>query len=258
MQNQKLENLLNLALSATKEERMKSSQLNVGYNTEEKNWELIIKFSGDLSAVLGEDIPKVELLNQFAIIRIPESRIEELSRNPQIEFVEKPKRLFFAVNQGKSASCMTSVQSQFSPLGMPLTGKGILVACVDSGIDYSQFTGYIEVISFLGDICTYLIRFCASSHCKTTHCYQYQQCCYFSFHHLFLRIACICHFLVHIFVKFLLITVVCILCIDTITAHRSRYKTFVPFSLYQSTSFFLQTLSKCAIPVIIMFSSSLS
>lgn len=36
MQNQKLENLLNLALSATKEERMKSSQLNVGYNTEEK------------------------------------------------------------------------------------------------------------------------------------------------------------------------------------------------------------------------------
>ena len=52
--------------------------------------------------------------------------------------MEKPKRLFFAVNQGKSASCMTSVQSQFSPLGMPLTGKGILVACVDSGIDYSH------------------------------------------------------------------------------------------------------------------------
>lgn len=138
MQNQKLENLLNLALSATKEERMKSSQLNVGYNTEEKNWELIIKFSGDLSAVLGEDIPKVELLNQFAIIRIPESRIEELSRNPQIEFVEKPKRLFFAVNQGKSASCMTAVQSEFSPLGEALTGEGVLVACIDSGIDYSH------------------------------------------------------------------------------------------------------------------------
>ena len=100
MQNQKLENLLNLALSSTQEEREKSPQLNVGYNTEEKTWELIIKYSGNLEAVLGEDIPKVELLNQFAIIRIPESRIEELSRNPQIEFVEKPKRLFFAVNQG--------------------------------------------------------------------------------------------------------------------------------------------------------------
>ena len=91
-----------------------------------------------MSAVLGEDIPKVELLNQFAIIRIPESRIEELSRNPQIEFVEKPKRLFFAVNQGRSASCMTAVQSEFSPLGEPLTGEGVLVACIDSGIDYSH------------------------------------------------------------------------------------------------------------------------
>ena len=88
--------------------------------------------------MLGEDIPKVELLNQFAIIRIPESRIEELSRNPQIEFVEKPKRLFFAVNQGKSASCMTAVQSEFSPLGEALTGEGVLVACIDSGIDYSH------------------------------------------------------------------------------------------------------------------------
>lgn len=138
MQNQKLENLLNLALSSTQEEREKSPQLNVGYNTEEKTWELIVKYSGDLGAVLGDDIPKVELLNQFAIIRVPERRIEELSRNPQIEFVEKPKRLFFAVNQGRSASCMTAVQSEFSPLGEPLTGEGVLVACIDSGIDYSH------------------------------------------------------------------------------------------------------------------------
>lgn len=48
MQNQKLENLLNLALSSTQEEREKSPQLNVGYNTEEKTWELIIKYSGNL------------------------------------------------------------------------------------------------------------------------------------------------------------------------------------------------------------------
>ena len=92
--------------------------------------------------LLGEDIPKVELLNQFAIIRIPESRIEELSRNPQIEFVEKPKRLFFAVNQGKSASCMTAVQSEFSPLGEALTGEGVLVACIEMCIRDSCNTGH--------------------------------------------------------------------------------------------------------------------
>lgn len=138
MEDQKLEDLLNLALSSTPQEREKSPQLNVGYNTEDKTWELIIKYSGNLGEVLGEDIQRVELLNQFAIIRIPESKIEKLSENPQIEFVEKPKRLFFAVNQGRSASCMTAVQSEFSPLGEPLTGEKVLVACIDSGIDYSH------------------------------------------------------------------------------------------------------------------------
>ena len=56
----------------------------------------------------------------------------------EIEYVEKPKSLFFAVSQGRSASCMNAVQSGFSPLGFSLTGKGVLVACVDSGIDYTH------------------------------------------------------------------------------------------------------------------------
>ncbi len=133
MTDQKLENMLNLALDATEAEREKSLQLNVGYDPLEKQWEMIVKYSGDLREVLGDEIPIVELLNGFAILTVPQSLIERLTDYPQIEFIEKPKSLFFAVNQGKSASCMTSVQSQFSPLGMPLTGKGILVACVDSG-----------------------------------------------------------------------------------------------------------------------------
>lgn len=138
MNNQKLENMLNLALNATPQEREKSLQLNVGYAPSEKTWELIVKYSGDLKSVLDEDIQVVELLNEYAILTVPESRISSLTDFPEVEFVEKPKHLFFSVNQGKSASCMTSVQSQFSPLGEPLTGKGVLVACVDSGIDYSH------------------------------------------------------------------------------------------------------------------------
>ena len=48
MQNQKLENLLNLALSATEEEREKSESLNVGYNSDQNTWELIVKYYGSL------------------------------------------------------------------------------------------------------------------------------------------------------------------------------------------------------------------
>lgn len=51
MENQKLENLLNLALSATEAEREKSYILNVGYSREEKTWELIVKYIGESSEV---------------------------------------------------------------------------------------------------------------------------------------------------------------------------------------------------------------
>ena len=138
MKNQKLENLLNLALDATPEELEKSPELGIGYNEVERTWDLIIKYTGNLSQIIGEEVPRAELLNGFAVITLAESKIESLSRLPGIEYVEKPKRLFFAVNQGKSASCMTAVQSRFSPLREALTGKGILVACVDSGIDYTH------------------------------------------------------------------------------------------------------------------------
>ena len=138
MQDQKVENLLNLALDATLEEREKSLQLNVGYDAEDNTWEVLVKYSGDLRRVLGENVGIVELLNGFAILTVPEGQIDTLTDLEEIEYVEKPKSLFFAVSQGRSASCMNTVQSEFSPLGDPLTGKGVLVACVDSGIDYAH------------------------------------------------------------------------------------------------------------------------
>ena len=48
MENQKLENLLNLALEATPRERELSENLQIGYNPEEQTWELIVKHSEPL------------------------------------------------------------------------------------------------------------------------------------------------------------------------------------------------------------------
>ena len=53
MTDQKLENMLNLALDATEAEREKSLQLNVGYDSLESQWEVIVKYSGNLREVLG-------------------------------------------------------------------------------------------------------------------------------------------------------------------------------------------------------------
>lgn len=42
MADQKLDNLLNLALDSTEEERKKSGNLNIGYEERSGNWDIIV------------------------------------------------------------------------------------------------------------------------------------------------------------------------------------------------------------------------
>ena len=80
-------------------------------------------------------IQVVELQNEYAIIRISQSRIDLLSDIPEVEYIEKPKRLFFQIANGKRVSCINEVQdTRF----LNLRGQGVLVAIIDSGIDYEN------------------------------------------------------------------------------------------------------------------------
>lgn len=134
MADQKIENLLNLALNATRREREKSLELDVGYSRDDKEWELIVKYSGTLNELREIGIQVVELSNEFAILTVSESLVERLADFPQIEYVEKPKRLFFQAANGRRVSCVPPVQNPpFS-----LFGSGVLVAIIDSGIDYTN------------------------------------------------------------------------------------------------------------------------
>ena len=139
MPDQKLDNLLNLALDATEEEREKSRNLNVGYEKQTRKWEIIVKYSemGDsVEALLGgPEISVVPLLGRYAIVTLPESMLDEYSRRPQIEFIEKPTRLYFEDLFSKEASCITQVQRN-EPGNLRLTGRGVLIGIVDSGVDY--------------------------------------------------------------------------------------------------------------------------
>lgn len=132
MNDQKIENQLNLALNATERELEKSPGLETGYDPQERTWEVIVKYSGSLESVIPDSILVTELINEYAILVVPESLINRLAELPEIEYIEKPKRLYFARTQGKRASCMTSVQRP--PLD--LSGRGVLVAVLDSGVDY--------------------------------------------------------------------------------------------------------------------------
>ena len=139
MPSQNVDNVLNLALDATQEERIKSLNLNVGYDAEEKEWEVIIKYSGSLGAVREFALGVTELRGEYAIVRVKERDIQRLSEVPQMEYIEKPKRLFFQAENGRRVSCINQVQNTrlLSP-SAALFGEGILVAVLDSGIDYAN------------------------------------------------------------------------------------------------------------------------
>lgn len=135
MADQKLENLLNISLQATKEERERSEELGIGYDPEQNTWELVVRYTGSLDG-LRIRYPQIrirELLNQYAVLIVPETLVDAVSQETVIEYVEKPKQLYFELQAGKAASCINAVQQGMNnPFG--LFGKGTIVAVIDTGI----------------------------------------------------------------------------------------------------------------------------
>lgn len=130
--DQKIENLLNLALEANDAEREKSLNLNQGYDRKTRTWELIVRYHGDIWKFQNQVQEIITLSGGYAIVTVNEDLIDWLSAQPEIEFVEKPKRLFFSVNQGRAVSCVNQLQTG----AYNLKGQGVLVAVIDSGVDY--------------------------------------------------------------------------------------------------------------------------
>ena len=134
MTSQKIENLLNLALDATGIERLRSVNLQVGYNEMTNTWDVIILYSGTLERVSETAESVTPLLKNFAIVRIREENIEKLASLEEVIYIEKPKRLFFEVADERRVSCIDAVQTP----RFRLTGKGVLIGVIDSGIEYAN------------------------------------------------------------------------------------------------------------------------
>lgn len=101
MNNGKLDNTLSLALDVPESVRDETSDLNVGFSAAARTWELIIRYNSDVDSIieaLGGTI--VKLSGGYGIVTIGEDKVNGLSDYNEIEFIEKPKRLEFAVSEG--------------------------------------------------------------------------------------------------------------------------------------------------------------
>ena len=135
MANQKLEDQLSLALDTPAQMREKSDNLDTGYAPSENTWELIVKYNGNLDRLTG-GIRVETLIAGYAIVTIPENLIGAFSRMEEIEFIEKPKKLYPQVTAGLGASCFYPLLQPVS--GKALSGQGVYMAILDSGIDYTD------------------------------------------------------------------------------------------------------------------------
>lgn len=97
-------------------------------------FEIIVKYHGDLAAVLTPYGIETEILNEsYAILTVTRQQLEFVRTLNEIEYIELPKTLAFMLNRALSASCITPVGERYG-----LTGKGTIIGIIDSGVDYTH------------------------------------------------------------------------------------------------------------------------
>lgn len=166
--NQKIENLLNVSLDATREELESSESLSTGFNWRDNTWEIIVRYTGNLENIKANyNVYVRELLFNYAIIVTDKATIELISQEPQIVYVEKPKSLYFQLEHAKSAACASNVrvgqpgaygyknisrninesisENTSGNIGSGQTGHGI-GDIADNGIQYLSGKGVITAI----------------------------------------------------------------------------------------------------------------
>lgn len=132
--NEKLENILKLALETGEEQREQTQNLNVGFDDVSREWELIVKYHGSLDELTDIGITVEYLIAGYAILNVPEGLVESMAAFEQIEYVEKPKRYYYSAVTPSENSCILPVRLREPKL----SGAGVLIAVLDSGIDYRR------------------------------------------------------------------------------------------------------------------------
>ena len=135
---QKIEDQLNLALAMPENERIRTGDLNTGYMEADNSWELIVRYSGDIETAASGLVNSIKVLRGgYALVVVSQENIERFALLPQVIFVEKPKKLYFGLEYSRSVSCLDFQYVDYGNVPK-LTGAGVIVAVIDSSVDYTH------------------------------------------------------------------------------------------------------------------------
>ncbi len=113
-----------------------NTELESGYSASNNTWEVIIKYNGDIINVGRELDIEIEILNEnYAIGTLDINKFPLLIRYTEVEHIEAPKTLTINLKEALSKSCITSAKNSQD---FNLTGEGVAIGIIDSGIDYTH------------------------------------------------------------------------------------------------------------------------
>ncbi|MBQ8134864.1 MAG: S8 family serine peptidase [Clostridia bacterium] len=118
--------------------------------------EVIVKYSTSFEELMRDLRANTAVLSEedlgqgFAIIVIESEDIDSLYDIPSVEDIELPKDIFLNDTFSMTSSCIRSAQSEN---GYSLTGQGVIVGIIDTGIDYTHpdfrtHDGKTRILSF--------------------------------------------------------------------------------------------------------------
>ncbi len=100
-------------------------------------WQVIIEYKGDLSDVNSRPNITIEIIDeQYAFVTLPKYLVPALAEYSNIGYIEFPQVLQYIATTEFGTICANNISN--SQTGFGVTGKGTLVAFIDSGIDYTH------------------------------------------------------------------------------------------------------------------------
>ncbi|MDD2627993.1 MAG: S8 family serine peptidase [Clostridia bacterium] len=98
--------------------------------------EVIIKYNGDIYKLENDlDIEIEDLGQNYAIVTLTRTKIPSLYSYSEVEYIEFPKLLYYSQEQGSDLCCVNPVKDLKM---LALSGKGVALGIIDSGVDYTH------------------------------------------------------------------------------------------------------------------------
>ncbi|MEG0013918.1 MAG: S8 family serine peptidase [Cellulosilyticaceae bacterium] len=100
-------------------------------------WQVLVQYTGNVALIPEELYIAIQIVDEeFLIMTMDKNNITRLSESPSVRYIELPEVMQYILDVAIGTICGTGIAN---PKGIyNVTGRGTLIAIIDSGIDYTH------------------------------------------------------------------------------------------------------------------------